>query len=334
MSGLGDHSSRKYRARTGRPRDKKGDPQALMMLLLAFRNCIIAFSCQGGAAAEERKEASWTRAEEVGTSCWRRSQGATYWKWKKRHVTPHVGLQVAEARNEKRAKKKMELRQRRKEEAGAVNFSSKSKFRRRNVSIDFPGPGSMACSKREGQSTATKVPGEKVRCESSWRCDTLSKFDYDGHNACSIAGRQQRGASEEAAKDAGEGQTSTNLITLSPLKTVELNTTNRICLIIITLIGGEETADPHGERNGNMSYQSSPWQEVTNLLILLGQDPNNLKEACPKFECWRNFVRNVARKQKTRLRKPPSNKKQPRKKLKMVLSVYSLGSWLLLPTIV
>ena len=36
---------------------------------------------------------------------------------KTRHVTPHVGLQGAKCRNDKRAKKKRELRERRKEEA-------------------------------------------------------------------------------------------------------------------------------------------------------------------------------------------------------------------------
>ena len=164
-------SSRKYRARTGRPRDKKGDPQALMMLLLAFRNCIIAFSCQGGAAAEERKEASWTRPEEVGTSCWRRSQGATYWKWKKRHVTPHVGLQVAEARNEKRAKKKMELRQRRKEEAGAINFKASLNSDAEMFRLIFQDPEAWRAQKQKDNRRQ-----QKCRAKKSLRRKTLRKL--------------------------------------------------------------------------------------------------------------------------------------------------------------
>ena len=45
----------------------------------------------------------------------------------------------------------------------------------------LPGCGRVAHAQREGPSTAKKEPGEKPcgakRCESSWRCDTLSKFD-------------------------------------------------------------------------------------------------------------------------------------------------------------
>ena len=69
------------------------------------------------------------------------------------------------------------------------------------------------------------------RVGAGFSADKVGVPEHDGHNAFSIPGRAQRGASEKAATDAGAGQTSTNLITLSPLKTVELSMTNRICLI-------------------------------------------------------------------------------------------------------
>ena len=81
---------------------------------------------------------------------------------KKRHVTPHVGLQVAKARNDKRAKKKRELRERRKE-AGAINFKAIRSSEAEMFRLMLPGLGRVAHAKREGPSTAKKEPGEKVR---------------------------------------------------------------------------------------------------------------------------------------------------------------------------
>lgn len=81
---------------------------------------------------------------------------------KKRHVTPHVGLQVAKARNDKRAKKKRELRERRKEEAGAINFKAIRSSEAEMFRLMLPGLGRVAHAKREGPSTAKKEPGEKV----------------------------------------------------------------------------------------------------------------------------------------------------------------------------
>ena len=82
-----------YRARTGRPRDKKGDPQALMMLLLAFGIVLLRFLDRAEQQRRKERRQAELALRKLEQTARRRSQGATYWKWKKRHVTPHVGLQ-------------------------------------------------------------------------------------------------------------------------------------------------------------------------------------------------------------------------------------------------
>ena len=164
MSGLGDRASRDGPAWPGGSRFKKGNPQALMMLLLTFRNCIIAFSCQGVAAVEKRNEASRPRLEKVWKSGCTTSQGATYWRWKEKtcYSTRGPSGRKIPKWSDKRAKKKRELRERRKEEAGAINFKAIRSSEAEMFRLMLPGLGRVAHAKREGPSTAKKEPGEKV----------------------------------------------------------------------------------------------------------------------------------------------------------------------------
>ena len=197
MSGVGHMPRSHVPAWLGRPCFEKRNVEAFMMPIFTSlkSKSIIALSCQGRTTAPKGKETKRARFKQAAERSRKTNEGATC---SRKHIwcyNLHVGRQARQAQNAKRAVKKQRLRAHRKEQAGrhfkrSLRLSRKFLFDWRCQDVEaWRDQKAKDVERQKNAERARRFGGRSSR--SYWRCDALSKFEHDAHNACSIRGRGQ-----------------------------------------------------------------------------------------------------------------------------------------------